>query len=163
MLGSQRRLGNAIDTAMDAILLARRAGVPAVQMDRYRERHKPARRRLDRYKRAVEPFVRDHDAAVRREALTRERQHEREREWQRRKRERAAASCGRQQPGRTAEPTPPAAERRSPPRAAPAPARAAPRPALGQVLDYPPTPPSPARDAEETADRRRGQDLEWWR
>ena len=119
VLGSRRRLGNAIDTAMDAILIARRAGVPAVQMDRYRERHKRARRRLDRYERAVEPVVRDHDEAVRREALTRERQHEREREWQRRKRERAEAARGRQQPGRTAEPTPPAAERRSPSRAAP--------------------------------------------
>ena len=121
VLGSRQRLGNAIDTAMDAILSARRAGVPAVQMDRYRERHKRARRRLDRYERAVEPVVRDHDAAVRREALTRERQHEREHEW--RRRERAEAARGRQQPGRTAEPTPPASQRRSPPRAAPAPAR----------------------------------------
>ena len=148
VLGSRQRLSNAIDTAMDAILSARRAGVPAVQMDRYRERHKRARRRLDRYERFVEPVVRNHNAAVRRETLTRERQHEREREWQRRKRERAEAARGRQQPGRTAEPTPPAtAERRSPPRAAPA--RAAPRPAPYQVPENPPTPPSPARDAGE--------------
>ena len=155
--------GNAIDTAMDAILSARRAGVPAVQMDRYRERHKRARRRLDRYERAVEPVVRDHDAAARREALTRERQHEREHEWQRRKRERAEAARRRSQPGRTAEPTPPAAERRSPPRAAPAPARAAPRPALGQVPENPPTPPSPAQGAADAADRSRGQGLDWRR
>ena len=80
VLGSRQRLGNAIDTAMDAILFARRTGTPATKMDRYRERHKRARHRLDRYERAVEPVVRDHDAAVRREALTRERQHEREHE-----------------------------------------------------------------------------------
>ena len=163
VLGSRRRLGNAIDTAMDAILSARRTGTPATQMDRYRERHNRARRRLDRYERSVEPAVRDHDAAVRREALTRERQHEREHEWQRRKRERAEAARGRQQPGRAAEPTSPAAERRSPPRAAPAPAPAAPRPAPYQVPENPPTPPSPARDAGETADRSRGQDRDWRR
>ena len=163
VLGSRRRLGNAIDTAMDAILIARRTGTPAAQMDRYRERHKRARHRLDRYERSVEPVVRDHDAAVRREALTRERQHEREHEWRRRKRERDEAARARQQPSRTAEPTPPAVQRRSPPRAAPPPARAAPRPALGQVPENPPTPPSPARDAGETADRSRGQDRDWWR
>ncbi len=55
VLGSRWRLGNAIDTAMDAILLARRTGTPVTQMDRC-------------YERAVEPVVRDHDAAVRREA-----------------------------------------------------------------------------------------------
>ena len=139
VLGSRRRLANAIDTAMDAILIASRTGTPATQMDRYRERHNRARRRLNRYERAVEPVVRDHDAAVRREALTRERQHERDGEWQRRKRERAEAARARQQPGGTAEPTPPAAQHRSPPRAAPAPPRAAPRPALGQVPENPPT------------------------
>ena len=164
VLGIRRRLRDDIDTALDAILIARRAGAPAAQMDRCYERHKRARLRLDRYERSAEPVVRDHDAAIRREALAREWKHEREREWQRRKRERAEAARGRQQPGRTAEPTPPAtAQHRSPPRAAPAPARAAPRPVLGQVPENPATPPSPAQGAGETADRSRGQDRNWRR
>ena len=158
VLGIRRRLSDAIDTAMDAVLFASSARAPAEQIDRCYARHKRARRRLDRYERSVEPVVRDHDGAVRREVLTRERQHEREHEWRRRKRERAEAARARPQPGRTAEPTPPAAERRSPPRAVPAPPRVAPRPAPSQVPENPATPPSPAHGAGETADRSRGQD-----
>ena len=163
VLDIRRRLRDAIDTAMDAVLIARRAGAPAAQMDRCYARHKRARRRLDRYERSVEPVVRDHDAATRREARAREWKHEREREWRRRKRERAEAARARQQPGRPAEPTPPAAERRSPPRAAPAPARVAPRPAPSQVPANPATPPSPAQGAGDAADRSRGQDRNWRR
>ncbi len=163
VLDIRRRLRDAIDTAMDTALLARRAGATAAQMDHCHERHKRARRRLDRYECSVEPVVRDHDAAVRQEALAREWKHEqREREWRRRKRERAEAARARRQPGRPAEPTPPApAQRRSPPRAAPAPARAAPRPAPSQVPENPATPPSPARGAGDAADRSRGQDRDW--
>ena len=47
---------------MDAILIARRAGAPAAQMDRCHERHKRAQRRLDRYERSAELVVRDRDA-----------------------------------------------------------------------------------------------------
>ncbi len=112
---------------MDAVLLASSVRAPATQMDRCWARHKRAQRRLDRYERSAEPVVRDHDAALRREARARERQYEREREWQRRERERAEAARARPQPGRPAESTSPAtAQRRSPPRAAPAPACAAP-------------------------------------
>ena len=68
VLGIRRRLSDAINTAMDAVLIARSAGAPAAQMDRCWARHKRARHRLDRYERSAEPIVRDHDAASRREA-----------------------------------------------------------------------------------------------
>lgn len=77
--GIRRRLHDAIDTAMDAVLLASRARCAAGPLPRTAQAQKC---RLDRYERAVEPVVRDHDAAVRRETLTWQRQHEREREWQ---------------------------------------------------------------------------------
>ena len=153
----QRRLSDAVQTAMDAVLIASSTRAPAAQIDRCYARLERARRRLDRYERSAEPVVRDHDAAVQREARARERQHEREREWQKRERERAEAARGRPQPGRPAAPTPPAtAQRRSPPRAAP-------RPAPSQVPENPATPPAPAHDAGEGADHSRGQDRHWRR
>ncbi len=153
----RRRLSDAVQTAMDAVLIASSTRAPAAQIDRCYARLERARRRLDRYERSAEPVVRDHDAAVQREARARERQHEREREWQKRERERAEAARGRPQPGRPAAPTPPAtAQRRSPPRAAP-------RPAPSQVPENPATPPAPAHDAGEGADHSRGQDRHWRR
>ena len=86
--------------------------------------------------------MRDHDAAIRREARARERQHERELEWQRRGRERAEAAAADSSP-----PGPPS-RHRQPQSAAPHPTRRLRRPvrrltpARSQVPKNPATPPS---------------------
>ena len=64
-------------------------------------RHKRARRRLERYERSAEPVVRDHDAATRREARARERQHEWLRRGARARRGRPRPTAAR--PGRRAD------------------------------------------------------------
>ena len=136
---------------MDAVLLASSARAPAAQMDRCWARHKRAQRRLDRYERSAEPVVRDHDAALRREAWARERQYEREREW----RGGRASAPRLPAPDRSRAGTP-SRHRQPPHSAAPHPARRLRRP--GRRLD-----PRPSQVPEEPGDAalarsRRGRD-----